>query len=108
MGGSTGAHGTASMICRTAAIASLVFLLSCAHAPMIDPATLAELAPSGTLRVGINYGNTVLVQRNATSGELSGLAPDLARELARRAGVPVELVPYDTAGKMADAVKAGA
>lgn len=75
---------------------------------MIPAATLSELAPSGTLRVGINYGNTVLVQRNTVTGELNGLAPDLARELARRAGVPVVLVPYDTAGKMADAVKAGA
>ncbi|MSQ55687.1 MAG: transporter substrate-binding domain-containing protein, partial [Betaproteobacteria bacterium] len=86
----------------------LAFVASCSTSPMIPAATLSELAPSGTLRVGINYGNTVLVQRNTVTGELNGLAPDLARELARRAGVPVVLVPYDTAGKMADAVKAGA
>jgi polar amino acid transport system substrate-binding protein len=91
-----------------AALAALACLASCATQPMSSSEAIKQLAPSGTLRVGINYGNTVLVQRNAATGELRGLAPDLARELARRAGVPVTLVPYDTAGKMADAVKAGA
>ncbi len=75
---------------------------------MTSPATLAELAPTGTLRVGINYGNPVLVQRDAKTGELSGVAPALAREFARSLGLPIEIIAYDGAGKMADAVKAGA
>lgn len=75
---------------------------------MVNAATLAELAPSGILRVGINYGNPVLVQRNPQTGELSGVAPDLAREFARTLGLPIELLPYDGAGKMADAAKTGA
>src|SRR6185295_5734827 len=37
-----------------------------------------------------------------------GISVDLARELGRRIGVPVELVPYDAAGKMTDALKTGA
>ena len=37
-----------------------------------------------------------------------GIAPDLARELGRRVGVPVEFVRYDQAGKMADGVASGA
>jgi polar amino acid transport system substrate-binding protein len=37
-----------------------------------------------------------------------GIAPDLARELGRRIGVPVEFVRFDQAGKMADAVTDGA
>ncbi len=36
-----------------------------------------------------------------------GPAPDLARELGRRLGVPVEFVQFDTAGKLADGVKTG-
>jgi polar amino acid transport system substrate-binding protein len=65
-----------------------------------------DLAPTGKLRAAINYGNTVLVQRSA-AGELSGITIDLARELGKRLAVPVELVPFDTAGKVFDAIKAG-
>jgi len=42
------------------------------------------------------------------AGELRGVAVDLARELGTRIHVPVELVGYDSAGKMFEAVKAGA
>lgn len=68
----------------------------------------AELAPSGRLRVGLNYGNFLLVLEDDAAGAPRGIAPDLARELGRRVGVPVEFVRYDQAGKMADAVTSGA
>lgn len=74
---------------------------------MLLPSIRSELAPTGKLRVGINYGNPVLATRDS-SGDLHGVAVDLARELARRVGVPVELVGYESAGKMFEAVKAGA
>lgn len=73
----------------------------------IPPTLRAELAPTGRLRVGLNYGNFLLVLKDAASGEPQGIAPDLARELGRRAGVPVEFVRFDQAGKMADAVTTG-
>jgi polar amino acid transport system substrate-binding protein len=73
------------------------------------PASLkAELAPTGTLRAAINYNNPLLAQRNATTGELTGLAVDLARELARRAGLPIQLIGYDAAGKVSAAARTGA
>src|SRR5437762_8048856 len=94
---------------RLATIALGVLLLSsCATAPQVSPAARSELAPTGKLRVGINYQNFLLVNKNPASGEYSGIAVDLGRELGRRLGVPVELVPFETAGKLADAVKAGA
>lgn len=74
----------------------------------IPAAARSELAPTGRLRVGINYGNFLLVNKDAASGEYRGVAVDLARELGRRLEVPIELVAFETAGKMADAVKAGA
>ncbi|HYT85204.1 MAG TPA: transporter substrate-binding domain-containing protein, partial [Burkholderiales bacterium] len=83
-------------------------LSSCAMPPQVPPAARSELAPTGKLRVGINYQNFLLVNKNPASGEYSGIAVDLGRELGRRLGVPVELVPFETAGKLADAVKAGA
>ena len=58
----------------------------------------AELAPRGTLRAAINFGNTVLAQRGATPAESGGVSVAIARELARRLGVPLELIPFDGAG----------
>src|SRR5690606_27984575 len=63
---------------------------------------------SGTLVAGTNFGNPVIAQREPGGGEPLGVGPSLARELARRLGVPIRYVIYDTAGKMADAVKQGA
>ena len=62
----------------------------------------------GKLRVGINYGNPVLATRDPASGELRGVAVDLACELGRRIGAPIELVAFESAGRMFDAVKTGA
>ena len=70
------------------------------------PDVVKELAPTGTLRVGINLGNIVLAQTDA-SGELKGVTADLARELGRRLNVPVELKRFDAAGKSFDAMKSG-
>ena len=69
---------------------------------------LKDLAPTGRVRVGINYGNPVLAKKDPGSGEPRGVAVDLARELGTRIHVPVELVDYDSAEKMFEAVKAGA
>ena len=59
-----------------------------------------ELAPTGTLRAAINYNNPLLARFDAATGALGGLAVDLSRELARRVGVRLELIPYDAAGKI--------
>ena len=74
----------------------------------ISAAVLSDLAPTGQLRVGINYGNPVLATKDPGSGALRGVAVDLAHELGKRVNRPVELVAFDSAGKMFDAVKDGA
>jgi polar amino acid transport system substrate-binding protein len=76
--------------------------------PEMTPALQAELAPTGKLRVGINHQNFLLVNKGSMSGEPSGVVPDLARELAKRVGVPLELVNYQSAGSLADSATAGA
>jgi polar amino acid transport system substrate-binding protein len=75
---------------------------------MISPSLRKDLAPTGTLRAGINYGNPVLATRDPARGELHGVAVDLARELGRRVELPVELVAFESAGKMFEALKTGA
>jgi polar amino acid transport system substrate-binding protein len=84
----------------------LLVLTSCAMATETSPTLRSELAPTGKLRVGINHGNNLLV--TSMTPEPRGVAPDLGRELGRRLGVPVEFIPYDSAGKLGDGVKTGA
>ena len=64
----------------------------------MNPTAKNELVPTGKLRVGVNLGNFLLVNKDAASGELRGVVPDLAQELARRLGATVELVSYPGAG----------
>jgi polar amino acid transport system substrate-binding protein len=88
-------------------IPGIVLLLAgCASTP--PPQAVKDLAPNGTLRAAINVGNAVLAQRDAAGGEPTGVSVDLARELARRLGVPVQLIVYDAAGKVVEAGRAGA
>ena len=53
-------------------------LTSCSNPPAIASAALDDLAPTGKLRVGIMYTNPVLAARDPASGELRGIAVDLA------------------------------
>src|SRR5262245_27041955 len=73
----------------------------------VSPDVLKDLAPTGKVRAAINLGNMVLAQKDPATGQPKGITPDLARELGRRLGVPVELVPFDAAGKVFEAVKTG-
>lgn len=69
----------------------------------MSPEILKQLAPTGTLRAGINLGNFLLVTGNSPSGDPEGVAPDMARAIAERLGVKLELVPFRTPGELADA-----
>jgi polar amino acid transport system substrate-binding protein len=89
------------------ASAGVFVLASCAMATEISTTVRSELAPTGALRIGLNHGNFLLVTPGSKA-QPRGVAPDLARELGRRVGVPVEFVNFDTAGAMADAVRTGA
>ncbi len=64
---------------------------------------LAELAPTGSLRAGMNLGNALFTHRDA-SGALSGVSVDILQELALRLDVPLEFVVFDEPGQVAGAV----
>lgn len=51
--------------------------------------------------------NPLLVTGKTESGDPDGVAPDMAREIAKRLGVEVKLVPYSSPGDLADAAEKG-
>lgn len=68
---------------------------------------VAQLAPTGTLRAGINMANVLLVTERPENGDPGGVGPDFARAIADRLGVPVSYVQFPTPGEVADAVDDG-
>ena len=105
---STLKHKTLKRLASLALATGALWLVGCAvPAPAPDPraAAVAELGATGKLRAAINFGNPILASRGA-GGEPRGVSVDLAREAARRLGLPVELVLFNSAGNVVEAVKA--
>lgn len=99
------------MIRAAICLLSMLLLANCATTSMRNDApsaAVAELAPSGTLRAAINFGNPILATRDPATGTPGGVSVDLARELGKRLGVPVELVPYGAAGKVVEGARTNA
>lgn len=96
---------------RRAVIRSILVLGALAALPASEIAlaqtssseTAHAIAPTGTLRAAINYGNPVLAQKGP-DGQPAGVSADLARELGRRLGLPVGFVTFDTAGAVVEAL----
>jgi len=74
----------------------------------MSEAALAELAPTGVLRAGINLSNFLLVSGSSPTGDPVGVAPDMAAAIAARLGVPVAYVTFPRPGELADAAGTGA
>lgn len=91
---------------RRAVLAAMAAAAGNARAGALSPEIAQNIAPTGRLRAAINYGNIVLARRS-TAGELGGVSVDLARELASRLGLPLDLVPFDTAGKVTASAGSG-
>ena len=66
-----------------------------------------DLAPTGTLRATFIGNNPVQGRVDAQTGVASGPAPDLARELARRLGVPHLVTPLPSARAVLESVRTG-
>lgn len=89
---------------RAMLAACIATLLSCAAMTPPPAEAIADLAPTGQLRAVINLGNPILARRDAASGQAAGVSVDLARELARRLGVDVDLLVVASAGESVDAL----
>ena len=94
------------MIRKSLSLLAVVLLGACRPVGQAPMHIAVELAPTGQLRAAINFGNTALAQKDPATGEARGVSVDLARELSWRLAVPLDIVPYDAAGKVAaDATK---
>ncbi|MDM0115465.1 ABC transporter substrate-binding protein [Variovorax sp. J22R133] len=95
--------GTRRAFCTAAGALALT---GCAG-PVPDPraAAIAQLGGTGKLRAAINFGNPILATRGPGS-EPHGVSVDLAREAGRGLGLPVELVQFNSAGSVVEAIKA--
>jgi polar amino acid transport system substrate-binding protein len=70
---------------------------------------MKDLAPSGTLRVGVVYApimSTFFVLKEGDTAR--GVTVDLGEALARKLNLPVEFVLYPNSGQATDAVENGA
>ena len=68
----------------------------------MNKALVLEMAPTGTLRVALNMINFLLISGKNSEGVPVGVAPDLARIIAERIGVPLQLIQYGSPGELAD------
>jgi polar amino acid transport system substrate-binding protein len=95
---------------RWLAIAILALLLAACAGIGSTPTPEARqaLAPTGKLRVGLQLGNPLNAIRDPASGELKGVAFDLGNALARRLGLPLEPVLYESVGALLESGKSGA
>jgi polar amino acid transport system substrate-binding protein len=91
---------------RSFCAAGGLLLAGCASTrPDARAAARAELGATGKLRAAINFGNPILASKDA-AGEPRGVSVDLAREAGRRLDLPVDLVLFNSAGNVVEAVKA--
>jgi polar amino acid transport system substrate-binding protein len=78
-------------------------------AAAVEDNVMKQLAPTGTLRVGVAYAPSptpIFVAKDA-AGDVHGVPRDLGMALAKALGVPAELVVKATTGELTDALTAG-
>ena len=98
-----------SILISLALLCSPLFAISQSSATMtiLNSSSLTSFAPTGTLRVGINLGNPILANEEQSTKRLYGVTIDIANEIGKRIALPVQLIPFKTAGATVDAVKTG-
>jgi polar amino acid transport system substrate-binding protein len=72
-----------------------------------DP-RVADLVHAGKIRIGLGLGNRAAAIKDPASGELKGMASDLARALAARIGVEMQPVEYGRPGLVFDGARTSA
>lgn len=94
-------------LCAYGAVSLLPAGCACGSGGDPRPASArAELGTTGRLRAAINLGNPILATRAGEAGEPQGVSVDLAREAAKRLDLSLDLIVFESAGKVVEAIKA--
>ena len=90
-------------------LAAILGLLvaACAAMQTAPPETRQALAPPGKLRIGVYVDSPISINRNASTGEATGLAFETGRELAKRLGVAFDVIEFPRTAEVIEALKAG-
>ncbi|MET0632503.1 MAG: transporter substrate-binding domain-containing protein [Xanthobacteraceae bacterium] len=89
-----------------AALALAVAGGDCALAQSASAEQKAQIAPTGQLRAAL-VKIPFLAKPDAASGQLKGVAPDLAEELARRLGLPYQPMAFEQPNAGIAALRSG-
>jgi polar amino acid transport system substrate-binding protein len=92
-------------------ILSLIVLVSSVSitlAQQVPDPRVADIVQNGKIRVGIGLANLVSSIKEPGTGELRGVAPDLARALAARIHVEFQPIEYNRPGLVLAGAKANA
>jgi polar amino acid transport system substrate-binding protein len=74
------------------------FAAATAEAQQSSDPRVSDLVQNGKLRVGLGLANRISAIKDPATGELSGIASDLARALAARIGIDLQPVEYPRPG----------
>jgi len=74
---------------------------------IISPEVRSQLAPHGVLSAAVYLGNFLLVTGRSPSGEPTGIAPDICREIARQLEVELNLIGFETQDEVVDSAATG-
>ncbi len=95
------------ILVATAAVLSLFEPEAKAQAQSVSAAQKAQIVPMRVLRAAV-VKIPFLAKQDPATGQLRGVAPDLAAEMARHLGVPLQLLAFNTANTGVAALQSGA
>jgi len=84
-----------------------IFLMLLARVCCLAQPLAATFAPTGTLRAAFLGDNPALGRVDPKTGTVTGPVADIVKEIARRVGVPYELIPSPGGRDVMGRVKAG-
>jgi polar amino acid transport system substrate-binding protein len=99
------AETTMSSICKFALYATLFTLMGTAAAQQNSDPRVADLVRAGKVRIGLF---STQFTKDAATGELRGVRPDIARALAARIGVQAVLLEHGGPPQVIECLKQGA
>jgi len=98
----------ALMLTLALALALVAELTGTANSQQAADQRLGQIVRTGQLRVGVGVVAPHWAVKDPATGELRGVAVEIARALARRVGVELVMVEYPSPPSVLDGLKAGA